>query len=112
MQGSAGAQNVLTEQEIREADVVIIATDIHVNMDRFADKPVYATSTSDAIRKTRAVIEAAMAEAEELKAAAVAPVAAPTGPAAPPPSGCLQVPGGCHVVPDRHRAHLHGGRGP
>jgi len=86
MQGSAGAQNVLTEKEIREADVVIIATDIHVSMDRFADKPVYAVSTSDAIRKTRAVIEEALAEAEEVKAAAAAPAAAPAGPAAPAPA--------------------------
>ena len=86
MQGSAGAQNVLTEQEIREADMVIIATDIHINMDRFVGMPVYAVSTSDAIRKTRAVIEEALAEAEEVKAAAAAPApaAAPT-PAAPPP---------------------------
>ena len=86
MQGSAGAKNVLTEQEIREADMVIIATDIHINMDRFTDKPVYAVSTSDAIRKTRAVIEEALAEVEEAKAAAVAP--APTAaplPVAPPP---------------------------
>jgi PTS system fructose-specific IIC component len=86
MQGSAGAQNVLAEKEIAEADVVIIATDIHINMDRFANKPVYAVSTGDAIRKTRAVIEEALAEAEEVKAAAAAPVAAPTGPAAPPPA--------------------------
>src|SRR5512143_1180966 len=86
MQGSAGAKNVLTEQEIRAADTVIIATDIHINMDRFGGKPVYAVSTSDAIRKTRAVIEEALAEAEEAKAAAAAPApaAVPT-PAAPPP---------------------------
>ncbi len=85
MQGSVGAQNVLTEQEIREAGLVIIATDIHINMDRFGGKPVYAVSTSDAIRKTRAVIEEALAEAEDAKAAAAAPApaAAPT-PAAPP----------------------------
>jgi PTS system fructose-specific IIC component len=86
MQGSIGAKNVLTEQEIRDADMVIIATDIHINMDRFGGKPVYAVSTSDAIRKTRAVIEEALAEVEEVKAAAAAPApaAAPT-PAAPPP---------------------------
>jgi PTS system fructose-specific IIC component len=84
MQGSAGAKNVLSEQEIREADMVIIATDIHINMDRFTDKPVYAVSTSDAIRKTRAVIEEALAEVEEAKAAAAEPAAAPT-PAEPPP---------------------------
>jgi fructose PTS system EIIBC or EIIC component len=81
MQGSIGAQNVLTEQEIRDADMVIIATDIHINMNRFGGKPVYAVSTSDAIRKTRAVIEEAVAEAEEAKA--VEPVAAP---ATPPPA--------------------------
>jgi PTS system fructose-specific IIC component len=85
MQGSAGAKNVLTEQEIREADVVIIATDIYVNVDRFTGKPIYAASTSDAIRKPRVVIEAALAEAEEAKAAAAAPAAVPTGPMAPPP---------------------------
>ena len=87
MQGSVGAQNVLTEQEIREADMVIIATDIHINMDRFTGKPVYAVSTSDAIRKTRAVIEEALAEAEEAKVAEAAPApAAPAPiPAAPPP---------------------------
>lgn len=85
MQGSVGARNVLTEQEIREADAVIIATDIHIDMDRFSGKPVYAVSTSDAIRKTRAVIESALAEAEEAKVEAVAPAAAPVTPAAPPP---------------------------
>ena len=87
MQGSVGAKNVLTEQEIRDADTVIIATDIHINMDRFGDKPVYAVSTSDAIRKTRAVIEEALAEAEEAKEVAVAPAppeVAPT-PVTPPP---------------------------
>jgi len=86
MQGSAGARNVLSEQEIREADVVIVATDIYVNVDRFTGKPVYAASTSDAIRKPRAVIEEALAEAEETRAAAAAPVAVPTGPVAPPPA--------------------------
>jgi PTS system fructose-specific IIC component len=83
MQGSVGAKNVLTEQEIRDADTVIIATDIHIDMERFGGKPVYAVSTSDAIRKTRAVIEEALAEAEEAKAAAPAPAAAPTPPPAP-----------------------------
>ncbi|HEX9019601.1 MAG TPA: PTS fructose-like transporter subunit IIB [Anaerolineaceae bacterium] len=79
MQGAGGAKNILTEQEISDADAVIIATDIHINMDRFGDKPVYAVSTSDAIRKTRAVIEEALAEAEETKAtkAAEAEAAAP-----------------------------------
>jgi PTS system fructose-specific IIC component len=85
MQGAAGAKNVLSDQEIREADVVIIATDIYVNVDRFTGKPIYAASTSDAIRKPRAVIEEALAEAEETKVAAAAPIAVPAGPVAPPP---------------------------
>lgn len=54
-------------------------------MDRFSDKPVYAVSTSDAIRKTRAMIESALAEAEEVKAVAAAPTAAPVTPATSPP---------------------------
>src|SRR5512147_2053518 len=85
MQGSVGAQNVLTEQEIREADTVIIATDIHINMDRFGGTPVYAVSTSDAIRKTRAVIEEALAEVEEAKAAAAEPAPKETPIELPPP---------------------------
>jgi len=86
MQGSIGTRNVLTEQEIREADTVIIATDIHIDMDRFSGKPVYAVSTSEAIRKTRAVIEEALAEVEEAKAAVAEPeqAAAPL-PLTPPP---------------------------
>ncbi|HMD90863.1 MAG TPA: PTS fructose-like transporter subunit IIB [Anaerolineaceae bacterium] len=85
MQGSIGVKNVLTEQEIQEADTVIIATDIHIAMDRFAGKPVYAISTSDAIRKTRAVIEEALAEAEELKGATAEPVTSAPIPSVPPP---------------------------
>ncbi len=85
MQGSTGARNVLTEQEIREADTVIIATDIHINLDRFGGKPVYAVSTSEAIRKTRAVIEEALAEAEETKAAAAEPAPKETPVELPPP---------------------------
>lgn len=87
MQGSIGTQNALTEQEIQEADTVIIATDIHINMDRFRDKPVYAVSTSEAIRRTRAVIEEALAEAEEVKEAVAAPAAAPGGPPPTPETG-------------------------
>src|SRR5512137_2884617 len=84
MQGAVGVKNALTEQEIHDADAVIIATDIHIAMDRFGGKPVYAVSTSEAIRKTRAVIEEALAEAEEAKAEAVAP-AGPAVVAAPAP---------------------------
>jgi fructose PTS system EIIBC or EIIC component len=61
-QGSEGAKNVLSDADIAAADLVIIAADIHVETDRFRGKPIYATSTSRAIRETRDVIEAAIAE--------------------------------------------------
>lgn len=63
-QGAEGAKNVLSPEAIAAADVVVIAADIHVDPSRFAGKPIHAVSTSDAIRKTKVVIEAAFAEAE------------------------------------------------
>lgn len=50
----------LSPQDIAEADVVIVASDIHIEMDRFAGKPMVAVPVSDAIRKTRVVIENAL----------------------------------------------------
>ncbi len=64
-QGAEGVKNELSQEAIDDAVVVIIAADIHVDPKRFAGKPMYAVSTSNAIRKTKAVIEAALAEAEE-----------------------------------------------
>ena len=39
-QGSIGAENVLSEQEIKQADVVIVAADIDIDCARFAGKRV------------------------------------------------------------------------
>lgn len=64
-QGAEGVRDVLSDREIDAADVVIISSDIHVDMSRFAGKPVYAASTSEAIRFTKSVIEAALGEAKE-----------------------------------------------
>jgi PTS system fructose-specific IIC component len=66
-QGAEGAKNPLSARDIAEADVVIVASDIHVDMDRFAGKPMAAVPVSDAIRKTRVVIENALAELHEEK---------------------------------------------
>jgi PTS system fructose-specific IIC component len=79
-QGSEGAKNVLSEKDVAAAEVVIIASDIAVDMARFADKPVYATTTSDTIRKTKVIIEEAIAEMEaeqEAKAKEAETAAAP-----------------------------------
>lgn len=59
-QGSDGAKNVLSEQDIATADVIILAADISVDRSRFGDKPVYDTSTSEAIRNTQAVLNSAL----------------------------------------------------
>jgi fructose PTS system EIIBC or EIIC component len=59
-QGSNGIQTPLTAADIAAADLVILAADTHVDADRFAGKPLHATSTSQAIRNTRSVIEQAI----------------------------------------------------
>ena len=82
-QGSEGIKNTLSTKEIAAADVVIIGADIAVDMARFADKPVYAVSTSDAIRKTKVVIEEALAEMTAEKETAAQQPAAPAPQAAP-----------------------------
>jgi fructose PTS system EIIBC or EIIC component len=61
-QGSAGARDPLSGAEIAEADAVILASDVHVDVARFAGKPIHAVRTSDAIRHTRQVIDAAVAQ--------------------------------------------------
>lgn len=50
--GSVGAKNQLTAQEIAEADLVIIAADIEVPLDRFNGKKMYRTKTGPALKKT------------------------------------------------------------
>lgn len=58
--GSEGAQNVLTEDEIRRASGVIIAADKNVEMTRFAGKPVLQRPVSDGIRKPEELISKAV----------------------------------------------------
>jgi fructose PTS system EIIBC or EIIC component len=60
-QGSVGAKNALTAEEIAQADAVVIAADTHVDLSRFAGKRIYETSTKQALKSGRSVIEAALA---------------------------------------------------
>ena len=62
-QGSVGAQDQLTEEEIADADVVVLACDIDVDPARFAGKRIYRTSTGNALKKPRPTLEAALNEA-------------------------------------------------
>nr|WP_288978927.1 fructose-specific PTS transporter subunit EIIC [uncultured Blautia sp.] len=58
--GSGGAKNVLTDQEIREADCIIVAADAQVPMDRFDGKKVIECQVSDGISKADALLERAV----------------------------------------------------
>lgn len=78
-QGSVGAQNTLTDAEIAQADVVVIAADTKVDTSRFAGKPVYETSTNAAIKDGKAVVDAALAYAAAHPANAPGGASAPTG---------------------------------
>lgn len=49
-QGSVGAQDKLTEEEIADADIVVLACDIDVDPSRFAGKRIYRTSTGNALK--------------------------------------------------------------
>ncbi len=77
-QGSVGAQNRLSEAQIAEADLVVIAADTQVDKSRFAGKRLYETGTKGAIGGGAALIERAIAEArtEGAPAALVDQVAA------------------------------------
>ncbi|AOJ04979.1 PTS fructose transporter subunit IIBC [Burkholderia mayonis] len=62
-QGSVGAQNKLTDAQIAEADLVVIAADTQVDKRRFKGKRLYETGTKGAIGKGAALIGRAIAEA-------------------------------------------------
>lgn len=61
--GSVGAKNQLTEQDIAEADLVIIAADIEVPLDRFNGKKMYRTKTGPALKKTAEEMDKALEQA-------------------------------------------------
>jgi PTS system fructose-specific IIC component len=59
-QGSVGAKNVLTEEDIAGADTVVIAADTKVNLSRFVGKPVYQTGTKEALKHGDDVVAKAL----------------------------------------------------
>ncbi|MCG9578020.1 PTS fructose transporter subunit IIBC [Vibrio tubiashii] len=61
--GSVGAKNQLTDQEIADADLVIIAADIEVPLDRFNGKKMYRTKTGPALKKTAEEMDKAFEQA-------------------------------------------------
>ncbi|MEC5341896.1 PTS fructose transporter subunit IIBC [Brenneria populi] len=61
--GSVGAGNPITPEEVAQADVVIVAADIEVDLSKFAGKKMYRTSTGLALKKTAQELDKALAEA-------------------------------------------------
>ncbi len=61
--GSVGAKNQLTEQDIAEADLVIVAADIEVPLERFNGKALYRTKTGPALKKTAEEMDKALVQA-------------------------------------------------
>ncbi|WP_336486391.1 fructose-specific PTS transporter subunit EIIC [Methylobacterium nigriterrae] len=82
-QGSVGARDALTADEIAAADIVLIAADTGVDRARFAGKRVYATSTKAAIRDGKGLIATALAEARPQAAGEPDAKAGVDGPARP-----------------------------
>ncbi len=64
-QGSVGAENTFSEEDIAQADVVIIAADTNVDKSRFSGKKIYETSVSKAVKSPASVIEEAFSSAQD-----------------------------------------------
>ena len=58
--GSGGAKNVLTDDEIARADCIIIAADKNVEMARFDGKPLIQAKVADGIHKADALLTEAL----------------------------------------------------
>jgi PTS system fructose-specific IIC component len=70
--GSVGARNVLEPQAIEDADVVLLAADIEVDVARFAGKRVYRCGTGVALKQPEATLDRALKEGAVLSGGAAA----------------------------------------
>ncbi|WP_374054716.1 fructose-specific PTS transporter subunit EIIC [Rossellomorea sp. FM04394] len=64
--GSGGAKNVLTSEEIENAVAIIVAADTKVEMNRFKGKPVIEVPVAEAIRRPEELLNQAMKQAAPL----------------------------------------------
>ncbi|VFP78734.1 PTS system fructose-specific EIIB'BC component [Candidatus Erwinia haradaeae] len=62
--GSVGVGNVITDDEVKLADLVIVAADIDIDLSKFSDKLIYRTSTSSALKNTKEELDKAITEAK------------------------------------------------
>lgn len=85
--GSVGAGNAITPEEVADADLVIVAADIEVDLAKFAGKPMYRTTTGLALKKTAQELDKAMVEAKPYQ---------PTGQKSPADSAKKESGGGAY----------------
>lgn len=62
--GQVGAGNPISAEEIAAADLVFVAADIDVDLEKFKGKPMYRTSTGLALKKTAQEFEKAFSQAK------------------------------------------------
>ena len=62
--GQVGVGNEITPEEVAAADLVFVAADIDVPLDKFKGKPMYRTSTGLALKKTAQEFDKAFKEAK------------------------------------------------
>lgn len=60
--GSGGAKNVLTKQEIEQCEAIIVAADAHVEMARFHGKPVIQAQVATGIHNPEKLIQDALSK--------------------------------------------------
>lgn len=63
-QGQKGPEYVLTEQEIKEADVVILATDVAIDLERFIGKKTYTCGTKPVVKDAKQTIKESLTKAK------------------------------------------------
>ena len=68
--GQVGTGNPITPEEVAAADLVFVAADIDVPLDKFKGKLIYRTSTGLALKKTAQEFEKAFQEAKVFEGAA------------------------------------------
>lgn len=65
-QGSVGAENVITKEDLKGAKVVIIAADTNVDKSRFEGMPFIEVPVKDAIKDPKALIKKALETKDKL----------------------------------------------
>jgi len=63
-QGQKGPEYLLTEQQIKAADVVILATDVAIELDRFIGKKTYPCGTRSVVKNATQTITDALAKGQ------------------------------------------------